>query len=66
MGGPIPVPRTFHSSSSFSEGRQELVVFSGGESGTSPVADNSIHIFNQSKEKEIIIILTLNFAVKCV
>ena len=52
VSGPIPIPRTFHSSSSVVEGdngETSLVVFSGGESGMSPVGDQNTYLFCPSK-----------------
>lgn len=52
VSGPIPIPRTFHSSSSVVEGddgESSLVVFSGGESGMSPVGDQNTYLFCPSK-----------------
>lgn len=49
MDGPIPSPRTYHSSSSVRGNGQSLVVFSGGDAGMSPVADQQTHLFDLSK-----------------
>ncbi len=52
VSGSIPVPRTFHSSSSVvasDGGGTSLVVFSGGESGTNPVEDQNTYLFCQSE-----------------
>jgi hypothetical protein len=47
--GPIPAPRTYHSSSSFFVERDELIVYSGGSEGVTPVADQKMYVFNQSE-----------------
>lgn len=49
VSGSIPILRTYHTSSSLVVERGELVVYSGGSEGVTPVGDQTVYVFNQSE-----------------
>ena len=58
--GCIPIPRTYHSSSSMVPESQSIVVYSGGDTGTDPVADQKVYILNPSEFAFEMVIFILN------
>lgn len=56
--GDIPSPRTIHSNSC--QWGQTLVVFGGGETGTTPVTDNKVHLFQPSEFYIVLLFFLLN------